>query len=107
MTIKLKLTLASGQSLKGAPLELLSKGLPIARAVVDEHGHVVFDAISGTGELAVRVDRSMLEAHWQEDHLPRVAGTRLDAISVAGLPTGFDSPEPHRATLVVPSLPAV
>lgn len=60
MTIKLKLELASGQSLKGAPLELLSKGLPIARAVVDERGHAVFDAKSGAVELAVRVDRSIL-----------------------------------------------
>jgi len=83
MTIKLKLTLASGQSLKGAPLELLSKGLPIARAVVGEHGHVVFDAKSGTSELAVRVDRSVLETHRQADHLPMAAGTRLDAISMA------------------------
>ena len=61
MTIKLKLELASGQSLKGAPLELLSKGLPIARALVDEHGHAVFDAKSGAAELAVRVDRGILK----------------------------------------------
>lgn len=40
MTIRLKLELASGQSLKGAPLELLSKGVPIARAVVDAQGLV-------------------------------------------------------------------
>ncbi|MFJ2713786.1 hypothetical protein ACIOZM_23350 [Pseudomonas sp. NPDC087346] len=56
MTIKLKLELASGQSLEGAPLELLSKGVPIARAVVDALGLVVFDAKPGTAELAVRVD---------------------------------------------------
>jgi hypothetical protein len=62
MTIKLKLELASGQSLKGAPLELLSKGVPIARAVVDAQGQVVFDAKPGTAELAVRVDRSILKA---------------------------------------------
>ena len=60
MTIKLKLELASGQSLKGAPLELLSKGVPVARAVVDERGHAVFDAKPGNAELAVRVDRSIL-----------------------------------------------
>jgi hypothetical protein len=60
MTIKLKLELASGQSLKGAPLELLAKGVPIARAVVDEHGHVAFDAKAGASECAVRVDRSIL-----------------------------------------------
>jgi hypothetical protein len=60
MTINLKLELASGQSLKGAPLELLSKGLPVARAVVDDRGHVVFDAKPGAAELAVRVDRSIL-----------------------------------------------
>ncbi|MBB3242936.1 hypothetical protein FHW68_004494 [Pseudomonas sp. Tn43] len=61
MTIKLKLELASGQSLKGAPLELLSKGLPIARALVDERGHAVFDAKPGAAGLAVRVDRGILE----------------------------------------------
>lgn len=60
MTIKLKLELASGQSMKGAPLELLSKGLPIARALVDERGHATFDAKPGVAELAVRVDRSIL-----------------------------------------------
>jgi hypothetical protein len=60
MTIKLKLELASGQSLNGAPLELLSKGVPIARGVVDERGHAVFDAKPGAAELAVRVDRSIL-----------------------------------------------
>ncbi|MGF6112960.1 hypothetical protein HKK52_15980 [Pseudomonas sp. ADAK2] len=62
MTIRLKLELASGQSLKGAPLELLSKGVPIARAVVDAQGLVFFDAKPGTAELAVRVDRSILKA---------------------------------------------
>ncbi|TPG94949.1 hypothetical protein EAH72_15710 [Pseudomonas caspiana] len=62
MTIKLKLELASGQSLKGAPLELLAKGVPIARAVVDEHGHVAFDARLGNAGLAVRVDRSILKS---------------------------------------------
>jgi hypothetical protein len=61
MTIKLKLELASGQSMKGAPLELLAKGVSIARAVVDAQGLVAFDAKPGTGELAVRVDRSILK----------------------------------------------
>ncbi|MHC8342097.1 hypothetical protein [Pseudomonas sp. RT6P73] len=61
MTIKLKLELASGQSLEGAPLELLSKGVPIARASVDKHGSVMFDVKSATSELAVRVDRSILK----------------------------------------------
>ncbi|VVP48996.1 hypothetical protein [Pseudomonas fluorescens] len=60
MTIKLKLELASGQSMKGAPLELLSKGVVIGRAVVDERGSAAFDARPGTAELAVRVDRSIL-----------------------------------------------
>jgi hypothetical protein len=60
MTFKLKLELASGQSLKGAPLELLADGKPIAKAVVDEHGHVAFDAKAGVAGLAVRVDRSTL-----------------------------------------------
>jgi hypothetical protein len=60
MTIKLKLELASGQSMKGAPLELLAKGVSIARAVVGEHGDVVFDAKPGAVGLSVRVDRSIL-----------------------------------------------
>ncbi|WP_223516459.1 hypothetical protein [Pseudomonas sp. GL-B-19] len=60
MTIKLKLELASGQSLKGAPLELLSKGVVIGRAVVDERGNVAFDTKAREAELAVRVDRSIL-----------------------------------------------
>jgi hypothetical protein len=33
MTITLKLELASGQSLQGAPLELLADGKPIARGL--------------------------------------------------------------------------
>jgi hypothetical protein len=61
MTIKLKLELASGQSMKGAPLELLAKGVPIARAVVGEQGDVVFAAKPGVAGLAVRVDRSILK----------------------------------------------
>ncbi|KPH00459.1 hypothetical protein AEQ67_07360 [Pseudomonas sp. RIT-PI-q] len=61
MTITLKLELASGQSMKGAPLELLAKGVPIARAVVDAQGLAAFDAKPGAGELAVRVDRSILK----------------------------------------------
>ncbi|MFJ2540554.1 MULTISPECIES: hypothetical protein [unclassified Pseudomonas] len=63
MTIKLKLELASGQSLKGAPLELLAKGLPIARATVDAQGYATFDANPAAGLLAVRVDRSILPRH--------------------------------------------
>ena len=61
MTIKLKLELGSGQSMKGAPLELLAQGVPIARAVVGEQGDVVFDAKPGVVGLAVRVDRSILK----------------------------------------------
>ncbi|WP_223450671.1 MULTISPECIES: hypothetical protein [unclassified Pseudomonas] len=61
MTIKLKLELASGQSLERAPLELLAKGVPIARGVVDKHGSVTFDVKSAATELAVRVDRSILK----------------------------------------------
>ncbi|KAA0981672.1 hypothetical protein [Pseudomonas sp. ANT_J28] len=61
MTIKLKLELASGQSLKGAPLELLADGVPIARGVVDKHGGAMFDVKSAAAQLAVRVDRSILK----------------------------------------------
>lgn len=60
MTITLKLELASGQSLKGAPLELLADGKPIARGVVDKQGLVAFAVTLGTAQLAVRVDRSIL-----------------------------------------------
>ncbi|POA32387.1 MULTISPECIES: hypothetical protein [unclassified Pseudomonas] len=61
MTINLTLELASGQSLNGAPLELLANGVPVARAVVDEKGNVAFNAKPGVGKLAVRVDRSILK----------------------------------------------
>ncbi|MFJ2366177.1 hypothetical protein ACIPIN_21140 [Pseudomonas sp. NPDC087697] len=60
MTINLKLELASGQSLNGAPLELLSNGVPVAQATVDDKGNAAFNAKPGAGQLAVRVDRSIL-----------------------------------------------
>lgn len=61
MAINLKLQLASGQSLKDTPVELLLNGAPIARACVDEHGNVAFNAQPGNGQLAVRVDRTILQ----------------------------------------------
>ncbi|EJN21349.1 hypothetical protein [Pseudomonas sp. GM80] len=61
MTIRLKVQLASGQSLENAPLELLADGKPIARAIVDKDGRVTFDASPGKGPLAVRVDRSIMQ----------------------------------------------
>lgn len=61
MAINLTVQLASGQSLQGAPLELLRNGTPIARATVDQQGRVAFDAKPGAGQLAVRVDRSILD----------------------------------------------
>jgi hypothetical protein len=61
MAINLTLELASGQSLQGAPLELLVNGAPVARATVDQQGHVTFNAKPGVGQLAVRVDRSILK----------------------------------------------
>ncbi|ROL85077.1 hypothetical protein [Pseudomonas chlororaphis] len=61
MAINLTLELASGQSLQGAPLELLVNGAPVARATVDQQGHVAFNAKPGAGQLAVRVDRSILK----------------------------------------------
>ncbi|MCP1489911.1 hypothetical protein J3D48_006321 [Pseudomonas fluorescens] len=92
MTIKLKLELASGQSLKGAPLELLSKGWPIARAIVDECGHVTFNVKPGTGELAVRVDRSILGAGWpQEDQRQKARGSLPEGPSMIGTQT-FEIP---------------
>jgi hypothetical protein len=110
MTIKLKLELASGQSLKGAPLELLSKGRPIARAIVDEGGHVTFKAKPGTGELAVRVDRSILGADWRQDgQHPKARGSLAQGISVIGTQT-FEMPgqtaagaDLHDPTVVSPT----
>ncbi|WP_285417777.1 hypothetical protein [Pseudomonas sp. efr-133-TYG-5] len=61
MTITLKLQLASGQSLQGAPLQLLANGVAIARATVDEQGYATFDAKPAHSQLAVRVDRSILQ----------------------------------------------
>ncbi|UVE46532.1 hypothetical protein KS461_04420 [Pseudomonas chlororaphis] len=61
MAINLTLELASGQSLQGAPLELLVNGAPVARATVDQQGRVAFDAKPAAGQLAVRVDRSTLK----------------------------------------------
>ncbi|MCU0073180.1 hypothetical protein N8H71_16425 [Pseudomonas koreensis] len=60
MTLKLKLELASGQSLKGAPLQLLCDGVAIARTSVDAQGQATFDVTPAPGKLAVRVDRSIL-----------------------------------------------
>jgi uncharacterized protein GlcG (DUF336 family) len=61
MIINLTLELASGQSLNGAPLELLANGVPVARAVVDDKGNVAFNAKPGAATLAVRVDRSIIK----------------------------------------------
>ncbi|MFT0868612.1 hypothetical protein [Pseudomonas sp. CAM1A] len=58
MNIKVKLELASGQSMEGMPLELLRDGKVIGRAKVPAGGQVAFEAPSGAGQLAVRVDRS-------------------------------------------------
>lgn len=58
MNIRIKLELASGQSLAGMPLELLRDGKVIGRAKVAAEGRVAFEAPAGAGQLAVRVDRS-------------------------------------------------
>jgi len=60
MSIKLNVELASGQSLKGAPLQLLVDGIAIARTLVDAQGQATFDVKPGPGKLSVRVDRSIL-----------------------------------------------
>ncbi|CAI8794980.1 MULTISPECIES: hypothetical protein [Pseudomonas] len=60
MSITLNIELASGQSLKDVPLELLRDGVVIGRAKLAETGKVVFDAAPGAGQLAVRVDRTIL-----------------------------------------------
>ncbi|QBF27523.1 hypothetical protein EXN22_18210 [Pseudomonas tructae] len=60
MSITITLNLASGDSAKGMVLELLSDGLPVARAKVDDQGNALFHPASTAGRLAVRVDRSDL-----------------------------------------------
>ncbi|WP_446739970.1 hypothetical protein [Pseudomonas sp. TH05] len=50
MSINLTLQLASGQSLQGAPLELLSNGVAIARAQVAADGKVTFDTSAHEGQ---------------------------------------------------------
>ncbi|MNG99705.1 hypothetical protein D3C76_1731090 [compost metagenome] len=60
MSITLNIELASGQSLKDVPLELLRDGVVIGRAKLAATGKVVFDAAPGAGQLAVRVDRTIL-----------------------------------------------
>ncbi|PWB34933.1 hypothetical protein DCO48_04880 [Pseudomonas sp. SDI] len=60
MSITLNLELASGQSLKDVPVELLRDGVVIGRTNVAANGQAVFDAKDGKGQLAVRVDRSIL-----------------------------------------------
>ncbi|MDF9617466.1 hypothetical protein P5705_07410 [Pseudomonas entomophila] len=62
MNIRIKLELASGQSLEGMPLELLRAGKVIGRTKVPAGGQVAFEAPAGTGQLAVRVDRSGVKA---------------------------------------------
>ncbi|MCG8294582.1 MULTISPECIES: hypothetical protein [Pseudomonas] len=62
MNIRIKLELASGQSLEGMPLELLRAGKVIGRSKVPAGGQVAFEAPAGTGQLAVRVDRSGVKA---------------------------------------------
>lgn len=63
MSITVTIKLASGQSAKDIPLELLSDGTPIATATIDANGRAVFDAAPADGaRLAVRVDRSNLPA---------------------------------------------
>lgn len=62
MSITLNLELASAQSLKDLPLELLRDGVVIGRANVAANGQAVFDAKDGKGQLAVRVDRSILNS---------------------------------------------
>ncbi|NWA05334.1 hypothetical protein [Pseudomonas gingeri] len=61
MTFTVKLELASGQSLKDMPLELLADGVAIARTTADAQGRVVFDVQVKAAKWAVRVDRTILK----------------------------------------------
>ncbi|KAB5621333.1 hypothetical protein F7234_17120 [Pseudomonas putida] len=60
MNIRIKLELASGQSLQGMPLELLRDGQVVGRARVGRDGEVSFGVEPGTGALAVRMDRAVI-----------------------------------------------
>lgn len=60
MNIRIKLELASGQSLQGMPLELLRDGQVVGRAQVARDGEVSFAVEPGTGALAVRMDREVI-----------------------------------------------
>ncbi|MCP3749886.1 hypothetical protein [Pseudomonas sp. SBB6] len=62
MSITLNIELASGQSLKDVPLELLRDGVVIGRAVIAENGQATFNANKASGQLAVRIDRSIIKA---------------------------------------------
>ncbi|NWA06369.1 hypothetical protein [Pseudomonas gingeri] len=61
MTFTVKLELASGQSLKDMPLELLADGVAIASATADAEGKVIFDVQAQAAKWAVRVDRTILQ----------------------------------------------
>ncbi|NWD70599.1 hypothetical protein HX870_23665 [Pseudomonas gingeri] len=62
MTFTVKLELASGQSLKDMPLELLADGVAIARATADATGKVAFATSAKAAKWAVRVDRTILKS---------------------------------------------
>jgi len=62
MTFTVKLELASGQSLKDMPLELLADGVAVARAKADTTGKVVFATQAKAAKWAVRVDRTILKS---------------------------------------------
>ncbi|CAK9891130.1 MULTISPECIES: hypothetical protein [Pseudomonas] len=62
MSITLNIELASGQSLKDVPLELLCDGVVIGRALIAENGQATFNANMAPGQLAVRIDRSIIKA---------------------------------------------
>ncbi|WP_017904786.1 hypothetical protein [Pseudomonas asplenii] len=61
MTFTVRLELASGQSLRDMPLELLADGVAVARAQADESGKVVFDVSAKAAQWAIRVDRTILQ----------------------------------------------
>ncbi|PCR96326.1 hypothetical protein [Pseudomonas allokribbensis] len=61
MSITITVNLASGESAKGIALELLSDGVPVARATIDDQGRAVFNTTATHGRLAVRFDRSTVD----------------------------------------------
>jgi hypothetical protein len=69
MSVTVTLKLASGESLQTLPVELLSNGVPIAKTIVDENGHAVFNVVPAKeAQLAIRASYEPSEEILEERH---------------------------------------